>query len=107
MRLVQTVGYLAQSETYPTSIVTKMKTNSDASKTLYLGLDLHKAETFTAILKSDSNAEPRHYGSIAPPQHALERAIQLFLRLNHPHFPAIRPLQTQRLRTFRLKFCLA
>ncbi len=45
MRLVQTVGYLAHRETYPRSIVMRMKTHSDASKTLYLGLDVHKAET--------------------------------------------------------------
>ncbi len=58
MRLVQTVGYLAQSETYPTSIIIRMKTNSDASKTLYLGLDVHKAETVIAILESHRDAEP-------------------------------------------------
>ncbi len=65
MRLVQTVSYLAQNETYPTSIVLKMKTNSDALKTLYLGLDVHKAETVIAILESDRDAQPRHYGSTA------------------------------------------
>ena len=43
-----------------------MKTNSSALHTLYLGLDVHKAETVIAILESDRDAEPRHYGSIAP-----------------------------------------
>ncbi len=72
MRLVQTVGYLAHRETYPRSIVMRMKTHSDASKTLYLGLDVHKEETVIAILESDRDAQPRHYGSIATTQHALE-----------------------------------
>lgn len=53
-----------------------MKTNSDAPQTLYLGLDVHKAETVISILESDRDAEPRHYGSIATTIHALERAIR-------------------------------
>ena len=53
-----------------------MKTNSSAPQTLYLGLDVHKAETVIAILESDRDAEPRHYGSIATTQHALERAMR-------------------------------
>jgi transposase len=53
-----------------------MKTNSDAPKTLYLGLDVHKEETVIAILESDRDAEPRHYGSIKTSQHALERAMR-------------------------------
>lgn len=53
-----------------------MKTNSSAPQTLYLGLDVHKAETVIAILQSDRDAQPRHYGSIATTQHALERAMR-------------------------------
>jgi transposase len=53
-----------------------MKTNSDAPQTLYLGLDVHKEQTVIAILECDRDAEPRHYGSIATTQHALERAIR-------------------------------
>jgi transposase len=53
-----------------------MKTNSNAPKTIYLGLDVHKAETVIAILESDRDAEPRHYGSVATTQHALERAMR-------------------------------
>ena len=41
-----------------------MKTNSSAPKTLYLGLDVHKAETVIAILESERDAEPRHYGAV-------------------------------------------
>ena len=53
-----------------------MNTNSSTPQTLYLGLDVHKAETVIAILESDRDAEPRHYGSIATTQHALERAMR-------------------------------
>lgn len=57
-----------------------MKTNSDAPQTLYLGLDVHKAETVIAILESDREAEPRHYGSIATTQHALERVMRRIIK---------------------------
>ncbi len=53
-----------------------MKTNSDTTRTLYLGLDVHKEQTVIAILEGDRDAEPRHYGSIATTQHALERAMR-------------------------------
>ena len=53
-----------------------MKTNSDTTRTLYLGLDVHKEQTVIAILESDRDAEPRQYGSIATTQHALERAMR-------------------------------
>ena len=53
-----------------------MKPNSSAPRTLYIGLDVHKAETVIAILESDRDAEPRHYGSVATSQHGLERAIR-------------------------------
>ena len=53
-----------------------MKPNSSAPRTLYLGLDVHKAETVIAIVESDRDTEPRHYGSIATTQHALERAMR-------------------------------
>ena len=107
MRLVQIVGYLAQSKIDPTSIALKMKTKSFISKTLYLGLDVHKAETVIAILESDRDAQPRHYGSIVTIRHALERAMRLLLRLNTPHSPTIKPLQTKDSGTIRFKLCLA
>ena len=53
-----------------------MKTNSDAPRPLYLGLDVHKAETVIAILEAERDAQPRHYGSIATSLHALERAMR-------------------------------
>lgn len=53
-----------------------MKTNSDAPRTLYIGLDVHKAETVIAILESERDAQPRHYGSVITSQHAIERAMR-------------------------------
>lgn len=53
-----------------------MKMNSNAPKTLYIGLDVHKAETVIAILESERDAEPRHYGSVSTSQHALERVMR-------------------------------
>ena len=53
-----------------------MKTNSSAPKTLYIGLDVHKAETVIAILEADREAEPRHYGSVSTSQHAIERVMR-------------------------------
>ena len=53
-----------------------MKTNSSAPQTLYLGLDVHKAETVISILESDRDAEPRHNGNISTTQFSLERAIR-------------------------------
>ncbi len=38
-------------------------------KTFHLGLDVHKAETVIAILESDRDVEPRHYGFIATTLH--------------------------------------
>jgi len=53
-----------------------MKTNSDTTRALYLGLDVHKEQTVIAILESGRDAEPRQYGSVNTSQHALERAIR-------------------------------
>ena len=53
-----------------------MKTNSDTTQTLYIGLDVHKEQTVIAILESDRDDQPHPYGSIATTQHALERAMR-------------------------------
>ncbi len=53
-----------------------MKTNSDTTRTLYIGLDVHKEQTVIAILESGRDEEPRAYGSITTAQHALERAMR-------------------------------
>ena len=57
-----------------------MKSNSDAPQALYIGLDVHKAETVIALLESHREAEPRHYGAIATTRHALERAMRSIAR---------------------------
>ncbi len=53
-----------------------MKTNTSAPAALYIGLDVHQAETVVAILESRREAEPQHYGGIATTQHALERTMR-------------------------------
>lgn len=53
-----------------------MKTNSDTTRALYLGLDVHKEQTVIAILEGSRDAEPRPYGSVTTSQHALERAMR-------------------------------
>ena len=53
-----------------------MKTNSDTTTKLYIGLDVHKEQTVIAILEGERNAEPRQYGSVATALHALERAVR-------------------------------
>lgn len=53
-----------------------MKTNSDTTQALYIGLDVHKEKTVIAILNAHREAEPRDYGSVATSQHALERVIR-------------------------------
>ena len=57
-----------------------MQTNSDTTKALYIGLDVHKEQTVIAILEGERDAEPRLYGSVATAQHALERAIRRIAR---------------------------
>ena len=79
VRPVQIVGYRPDTglgQPIQHSVYLVMKTNSSAPKTLYIGLDVHKAETLISILSSDREAEPRHYGTIVTSQHALERAMR-------------------------------
>lgn len=64
-----------------------MKTNSDTTRTLYLGLDVHKEETVIAILAGDRDAVPRDYGSIATTQHALERAMRRIAKQQNRSLP--------------------
>jgi transposase len=58
----------------------KTKPNENASKyapaALYLGLDVHKAETVIATLEPDREAEPQHHGAVTTSLHALERAMR-------------------------------
>ena len=53
-----------------------MNTNPDTTDTLYIGLDVHKAQTVIAIPESGRDEQARQYGSITTSQHALERAMR-------------------------------
>lgn len=53
-----------------------MKPKSSAPGKLYIGLDVHQAETVIATLEPDRDAEPQHYGSIATTQYAIERFMR-------------------------------
>ena len=53
-----------------------MNTNSDTPQKLYLGLDVHKAQTTVAIADPGAGGEVRHYGSVATAHTALERVVR-------------------------------
>ncbi len=96
MRLVQTSG-LSRSSRNRSNIHRNKNKNElrHIRDTLPRTPRCYKAETVIAILERefDHDAQPRHYGSIATIQHALERTIRLFLCLNSTHSPTIKPLQ--------------
>lgn len=53
-----------------------MKTNSDTTPKLYIGLDVHKEKTSVAIAEPGANGEIRHQGEVATTQVAIERLIK-------------------------------
>lgn len=53
-----------------------MQMNSDTPRALYVGLDVHKAQTVLATLEDQREAQPEIYGSVTTSQHALERVIR-------------------------------
>lgn len=53
-----------------------MKTNSDTTPRLYIGLDVHKEKTSVAVADPGSTGEIRHHGEVATTQVALERLIR-------------------------------
>jgi len=53
-----------------------MKTNSDTTPALYIGLDVHKEKTSVAIADPGTNGEVRSHGEVATTQVALERLIR-------------------------------
>ena len=53
-----------------------MQTNSDTPHALYVGLDVHKAQTVLATLEDRREAQPEIHGSVTTSQHALERVIR-------------------------------
>ena len=53
-----------------------MKTNSDTTPAIYLGLDVHKEKTSIAIADPGSKGEVRLHGEVATTQVALDRVIR-------------------------------
>jgi transposase len=53
-----------------------MKTNSDTTAALYIGLDVHKEKTSVAIADPGPQGEVRLYGEVATTQVALDRLIR-------------------------------
>ena len=53
-----------------------MKTNSDTTTKLYVGLDVHKEQTSIALADPGSKGEIRSYGSVATSQIMLERVVR-------------------------------
>ena len=57
-----------------------MKTNSDTTPALYIGLDVHKEKTSIAIADPGSKGEVRLHSEVATTQIALDRAIRKIAR---------------------------
>jgi len=53
-----------------------MKANSDTPAKLYIGLDVHKAQTTVAIAKPGARGEVRVPGNVRTTQHALEGVLR-------------------------------
>jgi transposase len=53
-----------------------MKTNSDTTPALYIGLDVHKEKTSVAVADSGAKGEIRSHGEVATTQIALDRLIR-------------------------------
>jgi transposase len=53
-----------------------MKTNSDTTTKLYVGLDVHKEKTSIALADPGATGEIRSYGEVATTQVALERTLR-------------------------------
>ncbi|NJM36753.1 MAG: hypothetical protein HC845_02125 [Akkermansiaceae bacterium] len=53
-----------------------MKTNSDTTPALYIGLGVHKEKTSIAIADPGTRGEVRHHGEVATTQIALDRIIR-------------------------------
>jgi hypothetical protein len=53
-----------------------VKTNSDTTPKLYIGLDVHKEKTSVTIADPDPKGEIRSHGEVATTQIALDRLIR-------------------------------
>ena len=66
-----------------------MKTNSDTTPALYIGLDVHKEKTSVAIADPGANGEIRHHGEVSTTQIALDRLIRRIARTREIPLSAI------------------
>ena len=66
-----------------------MKTNSDTTTKLYIGLDVHKEKTAIALAEPTTGGEVRYYGEVATTQIALERTIRKIAKSRGADLPEI------------------
>jgi transposase len=59
-----------------------MKTNSDTTPGLYIGLDVHKEKTSVAIAEPGAQGEVHHHGNVATTRTGLERMLRRIVRLH-------------------------
>jgi transposase len=66
-----------------------MKTNSDTTTKLYIGLDVHKEQTSVALAEPGAKGEIRSHGNCATSQIALERLIRRIAKARGCSLPEI------------------
>ncbi len=66
-----------------------MKTNSDTTAKLYIGLDVHKEQTSVALAEPGAKGEIRSHGNCATSQIALERIIRRITKARGCALPEI------------------
>ena len=66
-----------------------MKTNSDTTAKLYIGLDVHKEKTAIALAEPGVRGETRSYGEVATTQIALERTIRKIAKARDVALPEV------------------
>jgi transposase len=66
-----------------------MKTNSDTTPAIYIGLDVHKEKTSVAIADPGAKGEIRLHGEVATTQVALDRMIRRIAKIPSIPLPRI------------------
>ena len=57
-----------------------MKTNSDTTPKLYIGLDVHKEQTSVAIADPGSDGEIRSHGNISTTQPSIDKVLRRIVK---------------------------